>query len=69
MIQAIGCATCGLASATARLDRGAARIAAAEPDVVGGTVDEITAKHDFAANVATVRTADEMLGSLIDIMA
>lgn len=68
MIQAIGSAMTGIASATNRFDRAASRIAH-DDDLIGSSVDQITAKHDLAANVATIRTADEMIGSLIDIMA
>jgi flagellar hook protein FlgE len=32
-------------------------------------VEQITAQHAFEANIATVRTADEMLGTLINIVA
>ncbi|HPF70472.1 MAG TPA: flagellar basal body rod C-terminal domain-containing protein [Candidatus Krumholzibacteria bacterium] len=32
-------------------------------------VGTIEAKHAYAANAAVVRTADHMLGSLIDILA
>jgi flagellar basal body rod protein FlgC len=59
-----------MADATSRFDRASARIAQPEPgDVVRDRVDQIAAQHDFAANVATVRTADEMIGTLIDIIA
>jgi len=34
-----------------------------------GSIEQITAQHSVAANVATVRTADEMIGTLIDIVA
>jgi hypothetical protein len=32
-------------------------------------VDMKMAKHEVAANAAVVRTADEMLGTLVDILA
>jgi hypothetical protein len=70
MISAIGSAMSGMASAAARLDRASARIAQPEPaDLVADRVEQITAQHAFAANVATVRTADEMIGTLIDTIA
>ena len=60
----------GMASATNRFDRASARIAQPEPaDPVGDRVEQIVAQHSFAANVATVRTADEMLGTLINTVA
>jgi hypothetical protein len=63
-------ATSGMAGAVQKFDRAAARIAQPEPpDLIGDRVDQISAQHDFEANVATVRTADEMLGTLIDTFA
>src|SRR4029079_9905864 len=70
MISPLRSATSGMLDATNRFDRASARIAQPEPtDLHRDRVDQITAKHDLAANVATVRTADEMLGTLIDIVA
>jgi len=70
MIASLGSAMSGMASATNRFDRASARIAQ-EPqaDPVGDRVAQLTAAHAFAANVATVRTADDMLGTLINIVA
>lgn len=36
-------------------------------DMAAEMVDQIISKHSFAANVQTARTADEMLGTLLDI--
>ena len=79
MISSIGSAMSGMANAVTRFDRASARIAqAGDPatassdggdDLIGGRVDQITAEHAFAANVATVRTADDMLGTLINTVA
>lgn len=70
MISAIGSAMTGMATAISRFDRASARIAQGEPpDLIGDRADQIVAQHSFEANLATVRTADEMLGSLIDIVA
>jgi hypothetical protein len=70
MISSLSSAMSGMANAVSRFDRASARIAQPEPeDLIGDSVDQLTAKHDFAANVATVRTADEMLGTVIDILA
>jgi hypothetical protein len=76
MISSIGSAMSGMASAVTRFDRASARIAqAGDPasagggDLIGDRVDQLTAGHAFAANLATVRTADEMLGTLIDTVA
>jgi flagellar hook protein FlgE len=70
MISSLSSAMSGMADATSRFDRASARIAQPEPgDVVRDRVDQIAAQHDFAANVATVRAADEMIGTLINIVA
>jgi hypothetical protein len=70
MISSIGSAVTGMTSAVSRFDRASARIAQPEPaDPVSDRVEQITAQHAFAANVATVRTADEMLGTLINTIA
>lgn len=70
MISAIGSAMSGMANAMARFDRAAARTAQPEPeDPVGDRVDEIVAQHAFEANLATVRTADDMVGTLINTIA
>jgi len=70
VISPIGSAMSGLARAVERFDRASARIASAEPaDPIRDRVEQITAEHDFAGNVATIRAADEMLGTLIDTFA
>lgn len=70
MISSLSSAMSGMADATSRFDGASARIARPESgDVVRDRVEQIAAEHDFAANVATVRTADEMIGTLIDIVA
>ena len=70
MISSINSAMSGMAEATGRFDRASARIAQPQPeDPIRDRVDQIAAQHAFAANVAIVRTADEMIGSLIDIVA
>lgn len=69
MISSLSSATSGMAEAAGRFDRASARIAQPEPeDIARDRVDQISAQHAFAANVATVRTADEMIGSLINIV-
>jgi hypothetical protein len=70
MISPINSAMSGMANAVNRLGRASADIAKPEPDdLIGDRVDQITAEHDFKANLTTVRTADEMLGTVIDILA
>jgi hypothetical protein len=70
MISAIGSAMSGMASAIDRFDRASARIAQPEPaDPVHDRVEQISAQRTFEANLVTVRTADDMIGSLLDIFA
>lgn len=70
MISSIDGAMTGMASAVRRFDRASADIASAAPqDPIRDRVEQITAQHDLAANAATIRTADEMLGTLIDTFA
>ncbi|MCE9578880.1 MAG: flagellar hook protein FlgE [Deltaproteobacteria bacterium] len=70
MIGPIAAGVAGMSSAVNRFDRAAARTASpGGADDVGAVVDQIAAKNDFAANVAVVRTADEMVGTLLDIVA
>ena len=38
-------------------------------DLAGETVERMTAETAFKANVAVLKTADEMYGSLLDILA
>jgi hypothetical protein len=54
-----------------RLDKAAGRIArdGAGADLAGTVVDLMRARQDVATNVAVVRTADEMIGSLLDLFA
>jgi flagellar hook protein FlgE len=70
MISSLRSAMSGMAEAAGRFDRASARIAQPKhEDLASDRVDQITAQHAFAANVATVRTADEMIGTLINIIA
>jgi flagellar hook protein FlgE len=70
MISAIGSAMSGMASAVRRFEGASARIAEPEPaDPISDRVEQLTARHAFAANLATIRTADDMIGTLIDTIA
>jgi len=75
-MNALSIARTGLAAATQRLDRAAGRMAnaAAEPsgdaaNLAEDIVGEIQAGYDFDANLGVIRTADAMLGSLLDVVA
>lgn len=63
-------ATAGIASAVARFDQSAARTASAPlDDLAVETVERMEAKAALSANVAVLRTADAMTGTLLDMIA
>jgi hypothetical protein len=68
MLSALSHAASGLDAGFARLDRAADRIAQAGPEPEAA-VDLLTARHEVAANAAVVRAADDMVGTLLDVMA
>lgn len=69
-MQATAIAAAGLADAAARFEASAVRTARAPlDDLAGETVERLTAGVAFKANVAVLKTADEMYGSLLDILA
>lgn len=69
-MQAIAIAASGIAGAADRFAASAARTAR-DPfaDLTGETVERMTAATALKANVAVLKTADEMYGSLLDILA
>ncbi len=69
-MQAFATATAGIADATARFGASAARTAR-EPlrNLDGEIVERMTAEVALKANVAVLKTADEMTGALLDILA
>ena len=69
-MQATAIAAAGIAGATARFEASARRTAA-DPlaDLAGETVERIGAELALKANVAVLRTADEMTSALLDILA
>lgn len=69
-MQAFAIAAAGIAGASDRFAASAIRTAA-DPfgDLAGEMVERISAKAAFKANVAVFKTADEMYGSLLDILA
>lgn len=69
-MQALSIAAAGMTSAQNRFDNSARRTAAAPLDnLTEETVERIQAKTAFSANAAVVRTADDMTGTLLDILA
>jgi hypothetical protein len=69
-MQAFAIAAAGVADATARFSASAARTAR-DPlrNLAGETVERIGAEVALKANAAVLRTADEMTGTLLDILA
>jgi flagellar basal body rod protein FlgC len=69
-MQALPIAAAGLNDAAARFDASARRTAAAPlEDPVRDIVDRIEAKTAVKANIAVIRTADRMTGTLLDMLA
>ena len=62
-------ATAGLASAGDRLERLAARTASGDGSAVATVGDASAARVQMAASVAVARAANEMMGTLLDLMA
>jgi hypothetical protein len=69
-MQASAIAASGITAAFRRFDASAARTAANPlDDLASETVERMEAKTAVAANAAVLRTADEMTGTLLDILA
>ena len=70
MIRAYSSALAGMASRIDSFDRSAARIATpGDPTLERDIVKTLDDSDGLKANVAVARTADEMVGTLIDIVA
>ncbi len=66
-MQALSIAAAGMMSAAERFDASARRTAAAPLETLAEeTVERITAGHALKANAVVARTADEMIGALLD---
>jgi flagellar hook protein FlgE len=77
-VQALNTAAAGMFAAADRLSASAQRTAAwgleetkteEKTDLAKEAVEQISAKTDFKANAAVAKTADEMMGALLDIKA
>jgi flagellar basal body rod protein FlgC len=72
-MTAIATAASGLQAAVSRLNASADRTArmglSQDVDPVHESVERIEAGAAFKANVAVIRTADQMTGALLDILA
>jgi flagellar basal body rod protein FlgC len=68
-MQAFAIAAGGIAAATARFDASARRTAAAPLDnLETEIVDRIESEVALKANVAVLKTADRMTGTLLDML-
>jgi hypothetical protein len=69
-MQALSIAAAGMMTAQNRFDNSARRTATAPLDnLAEETVERIQAKTAFSANAAVLRTADDMTGTLLDMLA
>ncbi len=78
VVQVLNTAVAGMSAATSRFNASAQRTvswgvdkseAGQDVDLGHEAVEQISAKTDFAANAAVIKTADEMTGALLDIIA
>ena len=68
-MQAFAIAAGGIATATARFDASARRTAAAPLDnLAGEMVERLQSEVALKANVAVLKTADDMTGTLLDML-
>jgi hypothetical protein len=71
MLGAIEQATRGITAGVERLDSAANRIArdGADGDLPNNMVSLVQARLEVRANLAVVRTVDDMIGNLLDVLA
>jgi flagellar hook protein FlgE len=78
VVQVLNTAAAGMFAAADRLSASAQRTAAwgveqgqaeQKTDLATEAVEQVSAKSDSKANAAVVRTADEMTGALLDMIA
>lgn len=70
----IATAQYGMLAASRRFDVSASRVArmgveGEDVDLSAEIVEQITAKTEFAANATVIRSAQDMVGELLDILA
>jgi flagellar basal body rod protein FlgC len=71
-VQTLSIAAAGMTAAAHRLTASAERTATwsareIDTDLVREVVEQVSAKTDFEANIAVVKTAEEMTGALLDL--
>lgn len=68
-IPPLSTAAAGMQTAAARFEASARRTASGSLDNLAvEAVEQVRARQDFSANAAVARTADEMTGTLLDIL-
>ena len=78
-MSVLSIAASGIDAATRRFEQASSRIARAgsstglasetDTDLTDDIVDQLAARQSFTANVAVARTGDQVLGTLLDIIA
>jgi len=73
-MQVMAIASAGLQTSMQRFEQSAQRTAQlaspyADVDMAQEAVERISAKSAFSANVAVIRTANQMMGQLLDLLA
>ena len=69
-MQVSAIASAGISAAVARFDASARRTAEAPlDDLAGQMVERLQASSEVKANVAVLRSANDMMGELLDILA
>ena len=69
-MSAFNIAAAGAMTATRTFAKSAERIASAAPDdTLSDVVEQIAARHAFAANIQVLKSADEMVGQVLNIRA
>lgn len=68
MVDSLHIAAGGLQAAESRLENAAARTASGRAEPVETSVDLITSSRYAEANAHVVRTADDMIGTLLDVV-
>ena len=69
MIPPLSIAAAGMQNAANRFEASARRTTEGSLDTLAvEAVEQIRARQDFSANAAVARTADDMMGTLLDVL-
>lgn len=67
-MSALSIASAGLSAATNRFEASAQRTAGGAADLATEVVEQVSARQEFSANLAVMRTADRTSQQLLDIL-